>query len=73
MGIDVTKDTQTPVNMITEGIIDPVKVVRAAVQNAASVGATVLTTECIITDLPEEKTPPMGGGMPGGMGGGMDY
>jgi len=56
-GIDVMSEEQDPrpIDMIKEGIIDPVKVVRTAVQNAASVGAVVLTTEAIITDKPEEK------------------
>jgi chaperonin GroEL len=63
-------------SMIKFGILDPVKVTRSALQNAASVAAMVLTTECLITDLPEEKPaggmPQMPGGM-GGMGSGMDY
>jgi chaperonin GroEL len=54
------------------GILDPLKVTRSALQNAASVAMMVLTTEGLITDIPEEKTPPMGGMPPGGMGG-MDY
>lgn len=60
--------------MIAAGIVDPAKVTRSAVQNAASVGMMVLTTEALITDLPEKKDGP-GGGMPGGMPGmgGMDY
>ena len=59
------------VDMITSGIIDPAKVTRSALQNAASISALMLTTEVVVTDIPEEeKTPPMphGGGM-GGMGG----
>ncbi|MBM3205860.1 chaperonin GroEL [Candidatus Shapirobacteria bacterium] len=57
------------VNMIKAGIIDPAKVTRTALQNAVSVATMILTTECLVTDLPEkEKEPPMGGGMPGGMG-----
>jgi chaperonin GroEL len=61
-------------SMLAAGIIDPAKVTRSAVQNAASVATMVLTTEALVTDIPEEKTPPSGG-MPGGMGGmgGMDY
>ncbi len=59
-------------SMTKMGIIDPVKVTRSALQNAASVAMMVLTTEGLVTDIPEEKkeTPqmPMGGGM-----GGMDY
>ncbi|KKR88391.1 MAG: 60 kDa chaperonin 2 [Candidatus Gottesmanbacteria bacterium GW2011_GWA2_41_12] len=52
-------------SMILAGIVDPAKVTRSAVQNAASIGMMVLTTEALITDLPEkEKAPPMpGGGM----------
>jgi chaperonin GroEL len=61
-------------DMIKEGIIDPVKVTRSAVENAISVSAMLLTTEVAITDLPEKKDshamPSMGGGM-GGMGMGM--
>ncbi len=53
-------------SMIKAGIIDPAKVTRSAVQNAASVGMMVLTTEALVTDLPE-KTPPMPPMPPGGM------
>jgi len=61
-------------SMTKFGILDPLKVTRSALQNAASVAMMVLTTEGLITDLPEEKNPPAGGMMPGGgMGGGMDY
>ena len=62
------------VDMIKAGIIDPAKVTRFALQNAASIASLLLTTECAITDIPEKKEPapmPGGGGM-GGMGG-MDY
>ncbi len=52
------------------GIIDPTKVTRIALENAASIASLVLTTECVINDKPEPKAP-MGGGHPG-MGGGMD-
>lgn len=54
-------------DMIQWGIVDPVKVTRSALQNAASAAAMFLTTEAVITDIPEEK--PALGGMPGGMGG----
>jgi chaperonin GroEL len=55
-------------SMIKAGIIDPAKVTRSAVQNAVSVAMMVLTTEALVTDIPEEKKDvPMGGGMPGGM------
>ena len=61
-------------DMFEMGIIDPLKVVKVALVNAVSVASTILTTEAVITDIPEEKNSPMGGGgMPpmGGMGG--DY
>jgi len=59
-------------DMVAAGVVDPAKVTRSAVENAASVGMMVLTTEALITDIPEDKkTPAMPGGM-GGMGG-MDY
>jgi chaperonin GroEL len=55
-------------DMFKRGIVDPTKVTRSALQNAASIAGMVLTTECLVADKPEEKkTPPMpGGGMPGG-------
>ena len=62
-------ESAKPVDMIKEGIIDPAKVVRTAVQNAISVATMVLTTEALVTDLPEKKDDMPGGGMPGGMGG----
>ena len=52
------------VNMFEAGIVDPAKVTRSALQNAASIAAMVLTTEAMVTEVPEEKR---GGGMPGGM------
>jgi chaperonin GroEL len=57
-------------DMFKEGIIDPKKVTRSALENAASVSAMFLTTETVITDIPKEEPPmpPMGGGMGGGMG-----
>ncbi len=60
-------------NLIKAGIIDPAKVVRSALQNATSIAGLFLTTECIITDIPEKKDDmsAMPGGMGGGMGGGM--
>ena len=56
------------VDMFEAGIIDPAKVTRSAVENAASIASMILTTEALITDIPEE-TPPMPAGAPGGMGG----
>jgi chaperonin GroEL len=58
-------------DLYAAGVIDPTKVTRIAIENAASIAAMLLTTECVITDQPEENLPPMGGGMPGGMGGMM--
>ena len=56
------------VDLVKAGIIDPAKVTRAALQNAASIAALVLTTECLVADKPEKAAPAMPGG---GMGGGM--
>ena len=57
-------------DMMKAGIVDPTKVTRSALQNAASVASTVLTTEAIVADKKEENpNPPAGGGMGGGMGG----
>ena len=64
--------TDTFEHMLEAGIIDPTKVTRVALENAASVAGMLLTTECVLADLPEETPmPPMGGGMPGGMPGMM--
>jgi chaperonin GroEL len=58
-------------DMVAFGVIDPAKVTKSALRNAASVASMMLTTEAIVCDLPEDKkNPPMGG--PGGMGGGME-
>jgi chaperonin GroEL len=54
--------------MFEAGIIDPAKVTRSAVENAASIASMILTTEALITDIPEEKVA-MPAGPPGGMGG----
>lgn len=57
--------------LLSAGVIDPTKVSRVALENAASIASMLLTTECVIVDKPkEEKAMPA---MPGGMGGGMDY
>jgi len=58
--------------MVSKGIIDPTKVVRAAIQNAASVASLLITTEAMIAELPK-KNAPAAGGMPGGGMGGMDF
>jgi len=68
MGFDVLKEKY--VDMISVGIVDPTKVTRTALQNAASVAATLLTTEAVVADLPEKEAQmPGGGGGMGGMGG----
>jgi len=63
------------VDMIAAGVMDPTKVTRTALQNAASIAALLLTTEAIIADMPEKDKPgmpPMPGGPGGGYGGGGD-
>ena len=69
LGFDAQNEEYT--DLIAKGIIDPTKVVRTALQDAASIAGLMITTEAMITDLPEDKA--AGGGMPdmGGMGGGM--
>jgi chaperonin GroEL len=70
IGFDVL--TEEYVDMVKGGVIDPAKVTRGALENAASIAAMILTTEALITDIPEEepKMPPGGGaGGMGGMGG----
>ncbi|HSR33049.1 MAG TPA: chaperonin GroEL [Anaerolineae bacterium] len=57
VGYDVLREVY--VNMVGQGIIDPVKVTRSAVENAASIGAMILTTEALITDIPEKEQPQM--------------
>ncbi|MGI8922482.1 MAG: chaperonin GroEL [Fimbriimonadales bacterium] len=62
------------VDMMKTGIVDPAKVTRSAVQNAASIAGLVLTTEALVVEKPEPKKPaPAGGGMPGGGMGDMDF
>jgi chaperonin GroEL len=68
-GYDVANDEYT--DLVKAGIVDPTKVTRTALQNAASIAGLLLTTEALVTEIPEkEKTPPM---PPGGGMGGMDY
>jgi chaperonin GroEL len=64
--IGMNAATGEMMDLIAAGIIDPAKVTRAGLQNAASIAAMVLTTECLVADEPEEEG---AGGMPGGMGG----
>ena len=59
-------------DLVKAGVVDPKKVTRTALQNAASIAGLLLTTEFLVTEIPEKEKPaPMPGG--GGMGGGMDY
>jgi chaperonin GroEL len=61
-------------DLVKAGVVDPTKVTRTALQNAASIAGLLLTTECMITEIPEKKEAPAGGGGHGGGGmGGMDY
>ena len=70
MGYDVAKDDY--VDLIGQGVVDPTKVTRSALQNAASIAGLLLTTECVITDIPEEEAPEPHGHDHGG-GGGMGF
>jgi len=69
-GYDAATDSYVP-DMFKAGIVDPAKVTRTALQNAASIGALLLTTEVVVAERPEkdDKTPQM----PGGDMGGMDF
>ena len=58
------------VNLLSKGIIDPTKVVRQALQGAASVAGLLITTEAMVAEVPKKETAPA---MPGGGMGGMDY
>jgi len=59
-------------NLVSKGIIDPTKVVRTALQDAASVAGLLITTEAMVAEVPKKQTPAMPPGA-GGMGGGMDF
>ena len=67
-GHGLNADSGEIVDLVAAGVIDPAMVTRSALQNAASIGKNILTTECIVAEI-EDKD---GGGMPGGMPGGMD-
>jgi chaperonin GroEL len=66
-GYDASSDTYG--DMLEKGIIDPTKVTRSALQNAASIAGLLMTTEALVTELPEKDAPAMPGGGMGGMGG----
>jgi chaperonin GroEL len=63
--------TDTYEDLVKAGVIDPAKVVRSALQNSSSIASLLLTTEALISEIPEEKKEAAGGGPGGGMGGGM--
>ncbi len=66
--------TEVYEDLVASGVIDPAKVTRSALQNAASIAGLMLTTEAMVADIPEKKQAPAGGGHDhGGPGGGMDY
>src|SRR5881227_812413 len=67
-GHGLNADTGEVVDLVSAGVIDPAMVTRSALQNAASIAKNILTTECIVAEMPEKEN----GGMPGGMPGGMD-
>ncbi|MDP9239522.1 MAG: chaperonin GroEL, partial [Actinomycetota bacterium] len=71
-GWGLNAETGEYVDMIKLGIIDPAKVTRSALQNAASIAALFLTTEAVIADKPEKASAGAGGGPGGGMGD-MDF
>jgi chaperonin GroEL len=66
-GFGFNAATEEYEDLVKAGVIDPTKVVRTALQNAASVASLLLTTEALIAEKPEKKAPMGGGGMPGGM------
>jgi len=66
-------DTEEYVDMFEAGIIDPTKVSRSALQNAASVASMLLTAEALVTEIPEKKKSSAPGGGGGGYGGGEDF
>ena len=74
MTLSIDIETFSSEDLVKSGVVDPTNVTRTALQNAASVAGMLLTTECMITDLPEEKPAapnPGMGGYDGGMGGMM--
>jgi chaperonin GroEL len=68
--VGLNADTGEIEDLIKAGVIDPAMVTRSALENAASIGKNILTTEAIVAEIPE-KEPAMAGGMPGGMDGMM--
>lgn len=71
-GVDVTRPEKGLVDMKANGVVDPARVTKEVVQNAASIAGTSMTMGALVVDIPEKEVPaPMGGGGMGGMGGGM--
>ena len=66
-GFDAYKEVYC--DMVSAGIVDPTKVTRSALQNAASIASVILTTESVVADIPEPTPPTPPAGMGGGMGG----
>lgn len=66
IGVGFNALTEEYVNMVEAGIVDPTKVTRSALQNAASVASMVLTTESLVADKPEKESAAAGAGMAGG-------
>ena len=62
LGVPHDAAADTYGNLLGQGVIDPVKVVRTALQNAASVASLMLTTECLVAERPKEEKPAAGGG-----------
>jgi chaperonin GroEL len=67
--VGLNADTGEMEDLIKAGVIDPAMVTRSALENAASIGKNILTTEAIVAEVPDKDD---GGGMPAGMPGGMD-
>lgn len=70
-GVNVMKPEKGLVDVKKDGVIDPARVTKEAVQNAVSIASTAATMGALVVDIPENDAPAMGGGMPGGMGGMM--
>ena len=69
-GFNALNDTYE--NLVRAGVIDPTKVVRTALQDAASIAGLLITTEAMVAEVPKKQSPAMPGGPGGGMGG-MDF
>lgn len=67
-GVDVTTDTGKLVDLKKNGIVDPARVTKEAIQNASSIAGTSMTMGALVVDVPEKNAPADAGGMPGGMG-----